>query len=513
MRYESMKQSESIQPSVIRERRGGILLHPTSLPGPHGCGTLGEWAERWLDWLGSAGMRLWQFLPLGPTGYGDSPYQSFSAFAGNPNLIDLELLVEQDLLDPEELEPMPEWPAAIDYGQFLSWKTPILSLAAGRFAERADGEALQAYEQFASRQAYWLDDYALFMSLKNAHGGSVWTEWPAEYALRDEDAMVEARRRFASGIEHERVLQFIFRTQWDRVREKARELGIILIGDMPIFVAHDSAEVWSHPELFRLDSGGMPEVVAGVPPDYFSSTGQRWGNPLYRWEAMKRNDYAWWKSRLNAVLELTDVVRLDHFRGFAAYWEIPAEEETAVAGRWITGPGSDLLDELSSSLGRLPLLAEDLGVITPDVEELRDVFHLPGMKVLQFGLEGDPENPYLPHNYIKNCIAYTGTHDNDTSLGWYRNTTEEVQHFSRRYLASDGVHVGFDMMRAIWASSAGWVVAPMQDPLELGSQARMNAPGQAAGNWSWRLEPGVLTEELAGRMYELNWLYGRNDEG
>jgi 4-alpha-glucanotransferase len=496
-------------PSIIQERRGGILLHPTSLPGPHGCGTLGEHTESWLEWLASAGMRLWQFLPLGPTGYGDSPYQSFSAFAGNPNLIDLESLVEQGLLDSQDLEPIPDWPAEIDYGQFLNWKHPVLKLIAKRFKQRADPSLIDAYNEFVIQQGSWLQDYALFMSLKEAYAGATWTTWPEGLARREQVALERAQIDFASGIEHEQILQFIFRSQWGKVREKANELGIMLVGDMPIFVAHDSAEVWSRPELFQLDSDGMPVVVAGVPPDYFSATGQRWGNPLYDWEEMRRNTYAWWVSRLGTALELTDVVRLDHFRGFAAYWEIPAEEETAVKGRWVEGPGRDLLDRLFLELGRLPLLAEDLGIITPDVEDLRDAYNLPGMRVLQFGLEGDPENPYLPHNYIPNCIAYTGTHDNDTSAGWYNSSTQKIQDFCRRYLESDGAQIGRDMMRSIWASSAGWVVSPMQDPLGLGSAARMNTPGQTGNSWSWRMQENALTEDLAQQLSELNWLYGR----
>jgi 4-alpha-glucanotransferase len=504
-----MQNSESQVRSIIEERRGGILLHPTSLPGPHGCGTIGNQAEKWLDWMASAGMRLWQFLPLGPTGYGDSPYQSFSAFAGNPNLIDLEVLVDQGVLDAADLDPIPDWPAAIDFGRFMAWKNPILNLAAERFKQRADPSRIDSYDEFVEQQSDWLEDYALFRSLKEAHAGAVWTRWPDEFARREPAALERARAELASVIERERILQFIFRSQWNAVRERASELGITLIGDMPIFVAHDSADVWSHRGLFRLDSNGMPVVVAGVPPDYFSATGQRWGNPLYDWEVMERNGYAWWVGRLGSALELTDVVRLDHFRGFAAYWEIPAEEETAVNGRWVEGPGRDLLDRLFLQLGRLPLLAEDLGVITPDVEELRDEFNLPGMRVLQFGLEADPDNPYLPHNYIGNCIAYTGTHDNDTSAGWYQNSTQEIKDFCLRYLRSDGTQIVRDMMRSIWASSAGWVVVPMQDPLELGSETRMNTPGQAGNSWSWRLQKSALTGDLAQELSDMNWLYGR----
>jgi 4-alpha-glucanotransferase len=495
--------------SVIQERRGGLLLHPTSLPGPYGCGTLGKAAERWLDWLEAAGMRVWQFLPLGPTGYGDSPYQSFSAFAGNSNLIDLEQLLQQGILEPDDLQPIPEWTANIDYGQFLAWKWPILQLAAQRYLERVDQSTRAEFKNFTDEQKYWLKDFALFMSLKEANDGRAWTEWDKGFAHRVPEAMDNARERFSDRVEHEQVLQFIFHRQWAKIRHRAQQLGITLVGDMPIFVAHDSAEVWSHPELFRLGPDSMPDVVAGVPPDYFSSTGQRWGNPLYRWDEMERTDYDWWERRLRAALELSDVVRLDHFRGFSAYWEIPAEDDTAVSGHWVKGPGERLLGRLLEALGRLPLLAEDLGVITPDVEALRESLNLPGMKVLQFGLEGAPDNPYLPHNYSENCVAYTGTHDNDTSVGWYKNSSEGTRDFCRRYLASNGEHIAQDMMRAIWSSSAGWAIAPMQDVLELGSEARMNAPGSTVNNWSWRLPEPALTDDLAASLFDLNWIYGR----
>ena len=495
--------------SVIQERRGGLLLHPTSLPGPFGCGTLGSEAESWLEWLASAGMRIWQFLPLGPTGYGDSPYQSFSAFAGNSNLIDLGRLLHQGILEQDDLLPIPEWTMDIDYGQFLAWKSPILKLAAQRFLHRADKTTLEEFEKFVGEQSFWLEEFALFMSLKRANSGRAWTEWETGYALREPGAMDTAREQLIDGIDQEQVLQFIFHQQWAGIRNQARRLGITLVGDMPIFVAHDSADVWSHPELFRLGANGMPDVVAGVPPDYFSSTGQRWGNPLYRWDVMEGNDYVWWVRRLEAALKLSDVVRLDHFRGFSAYWEIPAEDDTAVSGQWVEGPGEGLLRRLFEALGSLPLLAEDLGVITPDVDALREAFNLPGMRVLQFGMEGTPDNPYLPHNYSENCVAYTGTHDNDTSLGWYNHGSEGTRDFSRRYLASNGEHIARDMMRAIWASNAGWTIAPMQDVLELGVEARMNTPGSTANNWSWRLPEHALTDDLAANLYEMNWIYGR----
>jgi len=508
-----MPETEITEGRLRSERRGGVLLHPTSLPGPHGCGSLGLQAGRWLNWLSSAGMRLWQFLPLGPTGYGDSPYQSFSAFAGNSNLIDLDLLLEAGLLDPQDLAGEPEWPASIDYGELISWKSQVLGFAAGRFQERAGDSDLDAYARFTANQSYWLDDYALFMSLKEAHEGAAWTLWPEKLAGRELRALADARRHYADEIEAARVLQYLFHVQWGRIRNQARAHGISLVGDMPIFVAHDSAEVWSHPELFRLDPRGMPEVVAGVPPDYFSATGQRWGNPLYRWEEMKRREYAWWVSRVRRLLEWVDVIRLDHFRGFAAFWEIPAEEPTAVGGRWVEGPGEELLQRIQDSLGALPLLAEDLGVITADVEVLRDRFGLPGMRVLQFGFEGGPASPYLPHNYIQNCAAYTGTHDNDTTLGWYRSAPEPVQDYARRYLASDAEHVALDAARAIWASSADLAIVPMQDLLELDSSARMNSPGSGSSNWTWRMEPGAMSDELAARMAEWNGLFGRAPQG
>jgi len=488
-------------------RSGGILMHPTSLPGPHGIGDLGPQAYRFADFLIASGCKLWQVLPLGPTGYGDSPYQCFSAFAGNPYLISPELLLRDGLLEGTDLNDMPEFDSSrVEYGRFIPWKLNLLQKAFERYQARP--ESLRAeVDAFHAEQASWLDDYALFMALKDAYGGGAWSGWPAEVRRRDAKAMAEARQSLEASISRFVFYQFLFFKQWNALRMYANERGIRIIGDIPIFVAGDSADVWANPDLFSLDGDGNPTVVAGVPPDVFSNLGQLWGNPLYRWDEHKRTGYAWWIARLKATLGMVDIIRLDHFRGFAGYYAIPAGNDTAEHGEWKPGPGADFFHAVRSALGsELPIIAEDLGIITPDVVAIREEFGLPGMRILQFGFSG-PDNPFLPRNYVRNCVAYTGTHDNDTSLGWLGAASQAEREFALRYLHSDGQDFAWDMIRAIWSSVAMFAVAPMQDVLALGGEARMNYPSRLGGNWEWRMKDGDLNEELAKRMKEINYLY------
>jgi 4-alpha-glucanotransferase len=495
------------------KRAGGILFHPTSLPGRYGIGDLGPHAFQFVDWLASTGSRLWQILPLGPTGYGDSPYQCFSAFAGNPYLISLDSLVDDGLLIEDDFVTMPAFDASrVDFGQLIPWKLYILEKAFSRLSS-APKEFQEEFEQFRADNASWLDDYALFMSIKEANGGGPWSEWDESIRNREDSAMEKARSLYAKNIARQSFYQFIFSRQWTKLKEYAHEKGITIIGDIPIFIAYDSADAWANPELFFLDKQSLPTVVAGVPPDYFSVTGQLWGNPLYKWSEHKKTGYQWWIERFRSVLNLVDIVRLDHFRGFAGYYEIPYGSSTAEHGRWVTGPGKDFLEALKPALsdkkgGTLPIIAEDLGVITPDVVELRDSFHLPGMKILQFGFTS-PSDPFLPHNYSSNCVAYTGTHDNDTVLGWFETAPEKEKEYACRYLDTDGSDISWQMIRAIWSSVAVYAITPMQDALGLGGEARMNFPSRLGGNWHWRMAEDDMSESLASRLQELNELYFR----
>lgn len=492
------------------DRASGVLLHPTSLPGPDGIGDLGPQAHRWVDYISSAGCGWWQMLPLGPTGYGDSPYQCFSAFAGNPYLVSPQVLLTEGLLARQDLADHPSFPAdRVDYGEVIPWKLALLDRAFARFQSMAPARLQDELGEFQAAQAAWLEDFALFMALKEAHEWASWDNWPLPLRRRDRAALQAARQKHADAVQRHVFRQFLFYRQWAALRARATERGVRIIGDIPIFVAYDSADVWAHPELFYLDDEGKPTVVAGVPPDYFSPTGQLWGNPLYRWDVHAATGYAWWVERLRALLRLVDVIRLDHFRGFAGYWEVPAGSPTAEVGRWAPGPGRDFVLAVRQALGELPIIAEDLGVITPDVVALRDESGLPGMKVLQFAFSGDPGDLFLPHNYTANCVAYTGTHDNDTTRGWYETAPEKERHFCRRYLASLGHDIAWDMIRAVWASVASLAVAPMQDMMGLGSEARMNFPSREAGNWGWRMSEDALSEPLRARLAELNFLYGR----
>lgn len=494
-------------------RRSGILLHITSLPGRLGIGSLNQSAYDWVDFLAQTRQTLWQVLPLGPTGYGDSPYQSFSTFAGNPYMIALEELALDGLLDRGVLDHAPDFPRSfVDYGAIYNWKLPLLRHVAGEFNRRASITLKQEFEEFCTENGAWLDDYALFMALKDAHGGQSWIQWQMELRGRQPTALAASVAKEADAIHAHKLMQWLFFRQWLRLKRYANDQGILVVGDIPIFVAMDSADAWTAPDQFFLDSEFQPEVVAGVPPDYFSATGQLWGNPLYRWEKMKEDGYSWWINRVRGALRLYDLVRIDHFRGFAAYWEVPAGEQTAENGRWVAGPGADFFTAVRSQLGDdLPIIAEDLGEITPDVIELRNAFDLPGMKILQFAFSTDASDKFLPHNYGRNFVVYSGTHDNDTSWGWYRNTaTDKERDFFRRYFRTDGHDAAWTLIDAAWGSVADKAIVPLQDLLNLGGETRMNLPGRANGNWTWRFAPEQLTGHLADRLQETTTIYGRD---
>ena len=497
-------------------RAAGVLLHPTSLPSRYGIGDLGRHAYTFVDFLEKSGQSLWQVLPLGPTGYGDSPYQSFSAFAGNPLLISPDKLVEEAYLPAEAVQDVPPFPdEQVDYGWVIDYKLRLLAQAFHHFQASSTSEQREAFAGFQEEHAAWLDDFALFMAVKNYHveeAGGVWNSWPEAIARRTPAGIETWSEKLADEIAMQKFFQFLFFEQWLALKAYANEKGIRIFGDVPIFVAFDSADVWANPDLFYLEEDGAPTVVAGVPPDYFSETGQRWGNPLYRWQKMKERDYGWWARRLEMVLTQVDLVRIDHFRGFDAYWEIPASETTAVKGRWVKGPGSDFFEVMRARLGDLPIVAEDLGVITPEVEALRDQFTFPGMKILQFAFGGERNSDFLPHNYEPNSVVYTGTHDNETTRGWYWNASDGEQDHVRRYLARSGDDVVWDLIRLAHASVAVMAVIPMQDLLDLGNEARMNFPGRAGGNWQWRYTESMVTEPLSYRLREITALYGRQPE-
>jgi 4-alpha-glucanotransferase len=493
-------------------RRSGILLHPTSLPGRYGIGTFNQTAYDWVDLLAETRQTLWQVLPLGPTGYGDSPYQSFSSFAGNPYLISLEDLVEEGLLSQHVLDDAPEFPDShVDFGAIYRWKLPVLRQAATAFAERADNGYKAEFEAFCDDNADWLDDFALFMALKDANGDAAWNQWDMSLRSRHKAALAKAANELADAIYSHKFSQWLFYRQWLNLKAYANQRGVKIIGDIPIYVALDSADTWSNPQGFHFDEDYQPTVVAGVPPDYFSETGQLWGNPIYRWDTMKRQGYQWWLKRIRAALRLYDIVRIDHFRGFAGYWEVPAEEKTAVNGRWVKGPGADFFQVVQKELGDLPIIAEDLGEITPDVIELRNQFNLPGMKILQFAFSTDASDKFLPHNYTPNFVVYSGTHDNDTAWGWYTtSSTERERDFFRRYFRTDGSDVAWTLIEGAFRSVARMAVVPLQDVLDLGTEARMNLPGRAVGNWQWRFVPHQLNDHVLARLLDATTVYGRD---
>ncbi|MNR88645.1 4-alpha-glucanotransferase [compost metagenome] len=479
-------------------RGSGILLHPTSLPGRYGIGSLGAEAFQFVDFLVAAGQRYWQVLPLGHTGHGDSPYAAVSAFAGNPLLISLPELVEEGWLSAETLSNAPSFPTErVDYEALIPWKATVLKEAYQGFKASASEDHRRDMTEFCALAAHWLEDYALFMALKDAHDDAPWAKWESSARQRAPQAIAHYRKVLAESIGYYRFVQYVFFRQFTALKRYANEQGLMLIGDMPIFVAYDSADAWANRDFFLFDRGGRPIVVAGVPPDYFSATGQLWGNPLYRWDVMRRTGYSWWIARMQMALVMYDIVRIDHFRGFDAYWAIPYGDKTAVRGRWMPAPGHQLFERLFQTLGSLPIIAEDLGVITPKVELLRDRFGFPGMKVLQFAFGGDETNAYLPKRHIRNSVVYTGTHDNDTTVGWFSQAKRKEKIHALRHTGTDGRRIALDMMRLAMSSVADLAIFPMQDALELGSDARMNTPGVPEGNWAWRMRENDASPELA----------------
>lgn len=492
-------------------RASGILLHPTSLPSRFGIGDFGPIAFQFVDFLAEARQTYWQILPLGPTGYGDSPYQSYSAFAGNTNLISPEKLVESNLLTDEEINQKPDFPVdRVDYGKVYEWKNEILPKAFARFQQDNDSELKEKFEKFCAEEAAWLEDYALFRAAKLAREHKAWNEWENPLRLRQEKALKEARKNLHKQIEEQKFYQFLFFRQWFELKNYANEKGVQIAGDVPIFVALDSADVWCNQDKFKLKKDGSPRVVAGVPPDYFSKTGQLWGNPIYNWSEMRRNGFGWWISRIKHTLKTVDVARIDHFRGFAGAWEVPGGDETAENGKWVNVPGRELFKVIQKAIGELPFWAEDLGMITDDVRELRDRFGFPGMKILQYAFGGDPKNEFLPHNYERNSIVYTGTHDNETIVGWFQSRHGYERYFCLKYLGAHGYATHWDFIRAAWSSVADTAIAPMQDVLGLGNEARMNLPASSSGNWNWRFRAEAVTKETIEKLREMTEIYGRS---
>ncbi len=496
-------------------RSSGVILHPTCLPGEYGIGDLGPNARRFVDWLVESGQSVWQVLPLGPTSYGDSPYQTLSALAGNPLLISLDSLVEDGWLAPEDLVDPPSFPVdRVDFGAVIEWKIGLLDRAWTCFRDQTVNAHRDDLDAWRAAEADWLDDFTLYMALKDAHGERPWNEWDPALRDRDGEALDAARHEHADRIGAHAFRQWLFARQWDALRAYCAAREVRLMGDLPIFVAYDSADVWSRRDLFHLDEVGRPSVVAGVPPDYFSETGQLWGNPLYDWDAMTREGYAWWVRRLRLCLRQTDLVRIDHFRGFEAYWEVPADAETAVDGHWAPGPGLSFFDTIGRKLGTLPIVAEDLGLITEKVEQLRDAFEIPGMKVLQFAWN-EPRNPFQPHNHVANCVVYSGTHDNDPTNGWWAEACDEgTREMVRDYVGHDVREPSWTLIRMGMTSVGHTFIMPMQDVFGLGREARMNRPGSESGNWNWRLPDWALDPEhpVRHRLAHLTWLGRRRPD-
>jgi len=492
-------------------RSSGILLHPTSLPGPYGSGDFGAAAYHWVDWLVLAGQTMWQILPLGSIGPGNSPYMSSSAFAGNLLLIDLTELSGFGWLSADDLIPHAEFNAEkVNFSLVIDFRMARLRKASARFF--ADQQHHQTeFEAFCTGEQSWLEDYAIFMALNEKFNGLDWGQWEPDYANRKADALAQARATLVDEIRFWQFSQWCFFRQWRKLKHYANTRGVRIIGDMPIFVAYQSADVWSRPRLFELDADNQPTVIAGVPPDYFSATGQRWGNPLFRWSAHEQEDFSWWIERIRKSVEMFDIVRIDHFRGFAGYWEIPASEPNAIKGRWMSGPGEKLFNAVRNELGKLPIIAEDLGVITPDVVDLLEKFELPGMRVLQFAFGGTTDNPYLPHNFINNMVAYVGTHDNDTTIGWFKSASEHERIFVCKYLHTDGREINWELIHAASQSVADIAIYSMQDVLSMDSEQRMNLPGVPHGNWEWRFSWDQLDAQHAEYLYEISALHGRCD--
>ena len=493
-------------------RTSGILLHPTSLPSPYGIGDLGKAAYDFIDFLEKAGQHLWQILPLTPTGYGNSPYSSFSAFAGQPLLISPEHLEKMGLLEEWELDTAPENNEdLVEYDKVSKWKTQIFKLAFSRFEMKEDKELKKQYRQFVKENTYWLNDYAIYMACRDMQGQKEWFKWDEKYLKSTQKVKAELKKTLKDEIKYYCFIQFLFYKQWAELKAYANEKGIKIIGDMPLFVSLDSADVWANPKLFQLDSKGYPTKVAGVPPDYFSETGQLWGNPLYNWEVHEKNQFQWWVARVRHQLALSDYLRIDHFRGLESYWAVPAEEETAINGTWVKAPGKALFETIEQELGKgLPIIAEDLGTITPEVIELRDHFGFPGMKILQFAFESEEESSFLPHQFTTtNCVCYTGTHDNNTTRGWYDSASEYSRDKVRRYMNTDANSIHWDFLRTCLGTIADYAIIPMQDILGLGEEGRMNVPGVAQNNWAWRYRKEDISEGLAEGLKETTKLYGR----
>lgn len=486
---------------MSRTRKSGVLLHITSLPSKFGAGDLGPCAYEFVDFLADAKQKLWQVLPLGPTELFGSPYAPYSAFAGNTYLVSPELLVEDGLLHPSDLA---------NPNVASAEHRPLLITKAFTNFQNSPSSMLQAeYRAFCRANKYWLPEYALFRALKVQFQEKSWVHWPSDATMRNPAALRSWRQKLSREIQELKFGQFLFFRQWQMLKAYAHRKGIAMMGDLPLFVAHDSADVWGKPHLFQLDKRGLPAFVAGVPPDYFSKNGQLWGNPVYNWKAHDREGFTWWLQRIATLLKLVDLIRLDHFRGFAAYWQIPFGAPTAATGRWMPGPGSDFFAKIKVELGSLPFIAEDLGFIDAKVVKLRQQLKLPGMRVLQFAFEALKPNLHSPHAHPRNCVVYTGTHDNDTAVGWYRKASPAVQDYTRRYLGTNGAAIAWDLIRAAWASPANTAVIPLQDLLSLDSEARMNTPGTIKGNWRWRCPAGVLNEQLSRGLAELTALYGR----
>ena len=507
-----MRLKTSSADDSVNYRYSGILVHPTSFPSPYGIGDFGKGAYDFIDFLEASGQHLWQILPLNPiTSYGNSPYQGFSVFAGEPLLLSPQLLKEQGLLAVEDLRVIPDFdPVRVDYEAVRAYKYPLYRKAYQNFLE-GGGTALQeVYDDFCARNEDWLSDYCLYMAIKDEQEGLPWTKWPEALRNLSEKDRAFWTQKLEKEIGYYAFLQFCFRFQWASLKEYANDRGIAIIGDIPIFVSPDGADVWANRELFQVDTKGYPSVVAGVPPDYFSATGQMWGNPLYDWAAHKKDGYRWWIARVRHLLEQADYVRIDHFRGFESYWEIPADAENAITGVWRKGPGEELFRAIHKALGEdLPIFAEDLGLITPEVVRLRDTLGFPGMRVLQFAYDGG-ESTFLPHQFdTRNCICYTGTHDNNTTVGWYNSAPEYSRDKVRRYMNTDASSISWDFIRICLGTIARYAIFPLQDVLKLGEEARMNVPGVAEGNWAWRYRDGDLNSGMAGGLRQMTELFGR----
>ena len=491
-------------------RESGILLHPTSLPGPHGVGDFGNSAFRFVDWLERAGQRLWQVMPLGPTGFGDSPYSSPSAFAGNPLLVSLEWLHGDGLLVDEDIHPVHPFPEhVVDFDSVTPFRMNALRRAFDRLESGTSPGLKSEFDEFVNSPPVWLHDYALFVSIKKDLGGGWWLDWPKDIRTRQPAAITEWSEKLATDIRFHSFVQFLFLRQWGEVRKYANDRGIRVIGDIPIFVALDSADVWANQDQFQLDSEGRPRFVAGVPPDFFSKTGQLWGNPTYDWSRMKEDGYAWWVERLRATRTVVDIVRIDHFRGFGAAWHVPAGDPDATGGHWEVAPGGEVFAAAMRELGEFPVIVEDLGIITPDIVTLREILNFPGMNVLHFAFDDDPANMYLPHNVKRNSVTYTATHDNQTSVGWFGSLSDAERQSVRHYLGHHADDIAWDLLRLAWASVSNTAIAPMQDVLRLGDEARMNTPATASGNWAWRMLPSQLDPLLADGMRDITRTYGR----